>query len=139
MGCRIIGLQRERLFEQRHRLAGLLWHRNRDVRKSPQQKIVSIEIVRPLAFNSCNFSIAQTWLYCSYDAQRDFVLKCENISKPAIVTFSPQVDSSFRLDQLNADSNALIGLANASFQDIADAQFAANTFHVNGFPFVCEA
>ena len=73
-------------------------------------------IVRPLAFNTFNLGVALTRLYCAYDIQRDFVLKCEEVFEPVIVTFSPQVYTRFRLDQLGADSDALTGLANASIQ-----------------------
>src|SRR5215470_18296471 len=81
------------------------------MRNGAQHKVVGVEVFRPLALDSLNLGITQTRLDGAHYAQRDFVLQCEDVFEPAIVTFGPQVNGGFRLDQLGIDPDTLTRLA----------------------------
>jgi len=104
----------------------------------PQNEVMSIEIVRPFASHTFNLGIPQSRLDGGYDAQCDFILKCEDVLELTIVTFGQQVDAGFRLDQLRADADTLAGIAKASFEHISRAKFAADTFYVNSLSLIGE-
>ena len=89
MSGRIIGLQRQRLFEQRQGLGRLFRRREIDMRKGAQNKIIGVETVGPFALDALDLGIAQAWLDGADDTQGDLVLKREDILEPAVVTFGP--------------------------------------------------
>jgi hypothetical protein len=68
VGSCVIGFQRESLFEQWYGLGRLFWHRDIDPWGRSQNKVVGVEVLRPLAFNAFDLRIAQTGLYGAHDA-----------------------------------------------------------------------
>jgi hypothetical protein len=121
MGASVVGLQRQRPLEQRHRLGCLLRRGNVDMRKGTQNEVVGIEIVRPFALNARYLRVTQTRLDGTHHAQRDFVLQRKNVIESAVVALRPKMNAGFSLHELGTDPNALVRLADAAFQHIAHA------------------
>ena len=109
------------------------------MRKGTQNKIIGVETVGPFTLDAFNLGIAQAWLDGADDTQGDVVLKCEDIFEPAIVTFGPQMSTSFGIDELGTDPHAVSCPADASLQHIAHAQLAADALHVHRLSLVGEA
>src|SRR5436190_11046498 len=97
VGARIVSLQLQRPLQQRHGFGCLFRCRYVDVRNSAQNKVVGVEIVRPFTLDALDFRIAQTWLDCTYHAQRDFVLQRENVVESAVVALRPKMNAGFGL------------------------------------------
>src|SRR4026209_333067 len=85
----IVGLQRQRLFQQRHRFGCLLWHGNVRTWKSAQNEVVSVETAGSFALDALDLRMAQTRLDSAYHAQGDFVLQSDNVVEPSVVAFRP--------------------------------------------------
>ena len=64
------------------------------------------------------------------------VLQIEDIFERTIKTVCPEMCSGFGIDKLSGDTNAISGLAHTTFEYVADAQLAADLFHVHGPAFV---
>ena len=62
------------------------------------------------------------------DAGREVVLRCKNARRPEvpIVSFGPQLLSRLGVNELRAQANGGTSLADASFQHVTRAEFAAN-------------
>src|SRR5262249_1092707 len=73
------------------------------------------------------------------DADRDIVLKLQDVLYVAVETVSPEMRSGFGLDQLRGDPDAARGLTHRAFKHIPHAQFAADLLYVDGLAFVGEA
>ena len=57
---------------------------------------------------------------------RDLVLEVEHIFERTVEAVGPKMRSVRRIDQLGGDAHAAAALAHRAFEDIADAQFAAD-------------
>src|SRR5262245_57727235 len=106
------------------------------MRNGAQHKIIRVETIRPVALDALNLRIAQTWLNCANDAQTDFVLQCEEVFELAVIALSPNMCSRCGVDELRGDAHAVCRLAYATFEHIADAEFATDLFHVDRPTFV---
>src|SRR5436305_6593207 len=60
----------------------------------------------------------------SDDADRDLVLKLENVVKRPFESFGPKVGAGRRIHELARDTNPVFGLAHTAFDDITHAKFA---------------
>ena len=104
-----------------------------------QNKVVSVEIVRPFALDTLDLRIAQTRLNRTDRTQRDFVLKGQNIVELAVVAFRPKMNAGFGLDELRADPDALARLTYTTFQYVAHTQLATDPLHVHSLSLESEA
>src|SRR6516165_8326312 len=71
MSQAVIGLERQRTFQQRHRDPRLGRHGSIGMGQSPEQEIISIEILGPLALDALDLGLTKAGLYGADRAQRD--------------------------------------------------------------------
>ena len=67
------------------------------------------------------------------------VLNGKDVGELAVVAAGPDMSATLRFDELGGDADAVARAANAAFEDIADAEFAANSAHIDRLPLVGEA
>src|SRR5581483_4456844 len=58
----------------------------------------------------------------SDDCSRNLILDCEDVREIAVEAIGPDVASSLPIDQLGVDPHPVSDLANASFEDMSDAE-----------------
>ena len=87
MGAGVIGLEGQGPFKKRHGLRRLL--RQEDMRKCAQNKVISVQIFRPFAFDALDFRFTQARFDRTDDVQGDFVLEGENVLEPTVISFGP--------------------------------------------------
>src|SRR5439155_12931488 len=73
---------------------------------------------------------------CTNDAGGHMVLLIEHIFERTLKTVRPEMCSGFSIDKLTRDTNAISGLAHATFEYVAHPKLAADLFHVDGPAFV---
>src|SRR4029077_5798005 len=74
----------------------------------------------------------------AHDALRQFFLNGKDILEHAVVSLRPYVTAAQRVDELAGDSNSIARLADAAFENVADAQFTAHLPDVGRLAFVGE-
>src|SRR5579863_9252652 len=77
------------------------------------------------------FRRAQPDLERRNDLLGQFVLHCKDIGKVAIKAVGPNVRAARGIDELAGNPHPVARLANAAFQQVAHAEFAANLLHVD--------
>jgi membrane-associated phospholipid phosphatase len=102
----------------------------------PQYQIVGIEAFRPLAARSLDLCRAHRRLDCADHSFGDPVLQIENIGHRAVVPVRPKMVSRRSIDELSGDTDAIAGLAHASFDQIAHAKLAARLLGGDHLSFV---
>src|SRR5262249_6367351 len=69
----------------------------------------------------------------------DLVLHDKDVGEIAVVALGPDVRARERVDKLGRDPYPVAAPAYAAFEDIADAQFAPDPFHIDALALVGEA
>src|SRR6516225_2840961 len=90
----------------------------------------------PLRDYALVFGAGQRRLDRCGDTRGDVVLHREDVSQIPVVTLGPEMGTGGCIDQLAADAHPLSGPAQATLEDIADSQVAADLLGVGGFSFV---
>src|SRR5689334_23629595 len=73
------------------------------------------------------------------DLPRQFVLHRGDAAEFGIEILRPDVVATFSIDQLRADAHPISAVADAAFENVADAHFAPDLLYVDGAAFVGEA
>jgi hypothetical protein len=85
------------------------------------------------------FCRLQSWLDDARSADRDFVLKLEDVFKQTVEPVGPEIRAGRRIDKLRADAHAAAGFANRTFENVAHSQFTPDPLHVDRLALVCKA
>ena len=136
---RISRFQLEGTVQKDQRIRYLRRHSGINIRLRLQDEIVSVEAVRPLAFDSFNFGPAQVRLDRADHIQGNFVLQRKNVIERTIEALGPQMAATLRFNHLRGNADTAAVLPHASLQQVAHAQLAADALHVHRHPFVGEA
>src|SRR6516165_11466567 len=104
-----------------------------------QVEIIGSEIVRPAIGQSADLGGLQRGLYDTSDADRDIVLKLQDVLHIAVEAVGPEMRPVRGVDQLRGDAHATACLAHGAFEHIAHAEFAPDLLHIDGAAFVGEA
>src|SRR6202035_783041 len=75
----------------------------------------------------------------SDDLLCEFVLHGKDIRKIAIKALGPDVRAARGIDELTSNAHSVARLADAAFQHVAHAEFAADLLHVDWLAFVGKA
>ena len=100
MRGRIIGLQLDRLADQGQRFVRILRHPGESVGQGAQIEIIGIEAVRPFAPRAFDLGLAERRLDDTGDANRDLVLKLEDVFERTVEAVGPEMRAAERVDQL---------------------------------------
>jgi len=73
------------------------------------------------------------------DADRDLILKVEDVLQRAVKAVGPQMRAAQCIDQLRGNSHPASRFAHRAFEHIADAEFAADLFHIDRLTLVRKA
>jgi hypothetical protein len=68
----------------------------------------------------------------------DRVLRSREVGAIGVEPVSPEVRATFGVDQLHVHPNLVTSSSHATFEDIPNAQIAADLPHIDGFAFVGE-
>jgi len=134
----ITSIDRDRLLKQSQRLKDSLFRYWKETRKRAQIEIIGAEVGRRPRGGSVNFGRLQCRLDDAGDTDGDFVLKFEHVFERAIEAVGPEMRSSLGVNQLRGDAHPVPALADRAFEDIADAEFAADLLHVDRLALVGE-
>jgi len=107
--------------------------------KRAHVEIIGSEIVRPAIGRPADFGGLQCWLDDTSDAERDLVLKLQDVLHIAVEAVGPEMVAGRGVDELCGDAHSAAGFAHRTFEDIADTQFATDLLHVDRLAFVSEA
>src|SRR6266852_4178388 len=110
-----IGLQLDRFAEQGQRLVRVLRHRRESVGQGAQIEVIGIEAVRPLAPRALDLALPERRLDHAGDADRDLVLKLENLFEQTVESVCPEMRTVYRVDQLRGDAHPVSALAHRAF------------------------
>ena len=103
MGDGVIAFDFQGPFKKRHGLLRLCRHRHEDEGKCAQNEIIGIQIFWPLPFDALDLRFTQARLDRTDDVQGDFVLEGENVVERTVISFGPDMNAGFGLDQLAGD------------------------------------
>jgi len=104
-----------------------------------QVEIIGGEIVRPAIGQSADLGGLQRRLDDTSDADRDIVLKFQDVLHIAVEAVGPEMRPVGGVDQLRGDAHATACLAHGAFEHITHAEFAPDLLHIDGAAFVGEA
>src|SRR5213080_3847321 len=90
------------------------------------------QCLRVLTSNSLHLRFEQFRGDCCDDAACYFVLNGKKVSEVMIVPVGPDMRATLHLDELGSNANAITCSAHAAFQDVTDAEVAADTVDVDG-------
>src|SRR6266481_9600583 len=111
-----IGLQLDRFAEQGQRFVRILRHRDESVGQGAQIEVIGIEAVRPLAPRAVDLALPERRLDYAGDADRDLVLKLENVFEQAVEPVGPEMRAVCRIDQLCGDAYPVSALSHRAFE-----------------------
>src|SRR5215469_3909785 len=100
-------------------------------RPAAQPVIVGIETAGRLSANPFNFGAGHTRIDCASHTACHLILQVKNVLKCSIVSVCPQMRTRSSVDQLASYSDAITGLADASFQYVPDTQISGHLLDVN--------
>src|SRR3984885_14638784 len=129
-GERIVGMDRERLFQQIERLGALFLLQRPDIRHGAHGIIVSPQILRALAPRTLDLGDANRRLQLTRYLLGYAILQIKNVIDGAVMTPGPDMGAALGLYQLHDNPDAVAGLLHAAFEAIGDAQFVANVAHI---------
>jgi hypothetical protein len=84
--------------------------------------VIGLQVGSGFALGPLNFGIEEFRLDCHYHAVRHLILQIENVSHLAVEPIGPYVRAVCGVDQLAGDTHSVAGLANATFQYVADPE-----------------
>jgi len=109
------------------------------LRESAQVQIVGVEAAGRLPLCPLDLGKAQPRFDRAGDTRCYLVLKLENAVEGAVNAVCPDVSAGRRVDKLGSDAYPVAALADAAFEHVAHAQFAADLLQVDRFALVGEA
>jgi hypothetical protein len=139
MGAGVIALDCQSPFKKRHGLRGVCRHHQEDVRKCAQNEIIGIQIFRPFAFDALDLRFTQARFDRTDDVQGDFVLQGKNVVERTVISFGPDMNAGFGLDQLAGDTHLLSSFTHAAFEQISHAKFTPHLARTHRLTFIDEA
>src|SRR5579863_1512646 len=92
---------------------------------------MGVLVVRAGSKDQRFFGLAQLDLKRGYDLACEFVLHGENIREITIEAVGPDMRTALCIDELAGNADPVPRLAHAAFQHVTNAEFAANTLHVD--------
>ncbi len=104
-----------------------------------QVMVVGVEALGRLALRALDLGLLEPRRDGPDDAGRDLVLQVEDIRHSAVEAVRPEMRAGGGVDELTGDPQAVARLANAAFQHVAHAEFAADLLYVDGAALVGEA
>ena len=87
----IVGLEGQRLFKQRQRLACLVGHRSVNVRRGPKYEVVGVEAIWPRTPDTLDLGITQTRLDRTHDIESNFILQVEDVFDASVIALGPDM------------------------------------------------
>jgi hypothetical protein len=133
-GERIGRIEPERLLQQSCGLPVVLPLERPHQGKRAHDEIVGVEAFRPFAQSPFDFGRSDGRLNRSHDAGGDLVLEIEQLLGNAIVVLGPEMVPIGRIDQLGRDAKAVACPPYAPFEEVPDAEFAADLLNADGSP-----
>jgi hypothetical protein len=134
----VVGIDADRLLEQRLRHDIVLPRDAPVVGQSPHDEVPGIEAVGRATPGVRAFRGVELRLDGGHDGLRDLVLDGEDIGQRAIVALRPDMAAGGDRIELGGDSHAIARLADAALHDIAHAEFAADLGEMDGAVLVDE-
>ena len=104
-----------------------------------QIEIIGLDAGRGGLANGVDLGRHQPHLQLFDDGPGDLVLDGENVGQIAIIAFGPDMAAAAAVDQLAGDPQAVAGLADAAFEQIADAKIGGDPLEVLRLALVGEA
>src|SRR5262249_54220679 len=90
--------------------------------RTAQEPVIGVEIHRRLSPGALGFSELNRGRNGADHVGRDPILEIEHVLECSIETVSPYMNASFTINELSGNANLPAGFANASLQDVADAE-----------------
>jgi len=103
-----------------------------------QIEIMGREIVRPAIGRSADLGGLQCWLDDTSNANRDIVLKLQDVLHIAVEAVGPEMRPVCRIDQLGSDAHASARSAHRALENVTHAELAPDLIHIDGLAFVGE-
>ena len=128
MSSRIIRFESQSLRQQRDRNRGVFREVRMCKRLSAQYEVVCLKAPGTSPSHTIELGAPQVRLNRPDDALRDLVLECEDVIELPVITLDPDQLSALGITELRGNPDSLAGLADTSFQQIAHAQFASDSF-----------
>ena len=128
---RVVGVDVDRLRQQRLRLLVLVRAQPPDVRQRADDKVPGVDVLGRLAANPRRFRHQDLREDRPDHVVGDVVLQFENVGQLAIIAFRPQMGAARGVDQLTGHPNGVGGLAHAAFENVADPELSGHIAHVD--------
>ena len=109
------------------------------IRHAAQIIVVGVQALGRLSLGPFDLGALELRRYRAHHALGHLVLQFENVVERAFEAICPEMCSRGGIDQLPGDPHAGGGLAHAALEHVADAQFAADLFHIDRAALVGEA
>ena len=98
--------------------------RSSEQREPTQVEIVAVEAVGRTPDGRREFDLLRHRVDGAGDALGDSVLKCEEVGRRAVEAVGPKLGAAASVDQVNGDPQQIPLAAQASIQQVVDAEFA---------------
>src|SRR5262245_6749104 len=108
------------------------------VRQSAHDEIPGVHAVRSLALGTEVFCSVKLRFNSADNSLRYLVLNREYVGNVAVIAFCPDMAAGCDIDELSGDAYALTFLPYAALDDIADPEFFADLFQMDGLALVSE-
>ena len=99
-------------------------------------EITRIGIDRPCLLASANRCLYEFKIQSPGKTAGDFVLSLSQVNAISVEPICPKLRAAFAIDQLHVNPDLVINPPHAAFEDITDAELAADPFHVDGLALV---
>ena len=94
---------------------------------------------RGLQQRALNFGLVHMGREDRDDGASDLILDREDVFQLSVVALGPAVRAGGGIDELRRDADTVAGATDAAFEDVANAELAADLSDVRRFAFVLES
>src|SRR5262249_36564869 len=108
------------------------------MRQRPHYQIPCVHAIRMLAPRPKILGRVELWFDRRDDRFCDLILHCKHLGKVAVVVLGPKVASGGDVVKLRSDTHAIVALAHATLDDVADAELLCDPLDMNRFALVDE-
>src|SRR5688500_9985380 len=108
-------------------------------RHAAQIAVVGVEALGRLVLNTLYFGVLQLGRDRPDHARGHLILQIKYVLQRTVEPIGPKMGTAQSIYQLTRDTHSVAGFAQTAFKDIANAQRAADLFHVYGATLVGEA
>ncbi len=108
------------------------------VRQRSHYEIPCVQAVGRLTLGAKIFRGIELRLDCGDDGLGNLVLHREDVGQVAVVALRPNMASGGDIVELHCDAHSVAAPAHAALNNVADAEFRRDLFHMDGFVFVHE-